>query len=139
MPGEGVIEISTELAVLDKAAASAWPNARPGRFACLSVTDHGHGMTSDVLAHIFDPFFTTKDVGKGTGLGLTAIHGIVKQHEGWVTVASEVGRGSTFKIFLPVSHATPGPTPAGKTESFAPTEFDPARKQVSSANLALRP
>ena len=118
MPEEGVIEIATELAVLDEAAASANPNARPGRFACLSVTDHGHGMTPEVLARIFDPFFTTKDVGRGTGLGLTAIHGIVKQHEGWIAVTSEVGRGSTFKIFLPVSNPTSGSIEADSTESF---------------------
>jgi signal transduction histidine kinase len=138
-PGEGVIEIATELAVLDKAAASANPNARAGQFACLSVTDHGHGMTPEVLAHIFDPFFTTKDVGKGTGLGLTAIHGIVKQHEGWIAVTSEVGRGSTFKIFLPVFDAASGPTANGNMKSFAAPELGAIREQVDSANLALRP
>jgi PAS domain S-box-containing protein len=125
MPGEGVIEITTELAVLDKAAASAYPNGRPGSFACLTVADHGHGMTPEVLAHIFDPFFTTKEVGKGTGLGLTAIHGVVKQHEGWIAVTSEVGRGSTFKIFLPLSNATSSPAPGGNLESFPATEPGP--------------
>jgi PAS domain S-box-containing protein len=119
MPDEGVIKIATELAVLDEAAASANPNARAGRFACLSITDHGHGMTPEVLARIFDPFFTTKDVGKGTGLGLTVIHGIVKQHEGWVAVTSEVGRGSTFKIFLPASNVTLRSTDTGNTASFS--------------------
>jgi two-component system, NtrC family, sensor kinase len=119
MPDEGIIEIATELAVLDEAAAAANSNARPGRFACLSVADHGQGMTPDVLARIFDPFFTTKDVGKGTGLGLTIIHGIVKQHEGWIAVTSEVGQGSTFKIFLPVADATSRPAASEKMEPFA--------------------
>ena len=122
MPGEGVIEIAVDQVVLDEAAALANPNARPGRFICLSVADHGCGMTPEVMARIFDPFFTTKDVGKGTGLGLTTIHGIVKQHEGWIAVTSEVGHGSTFKIFLPVSDATSSPAPVGNLESFPATE-----------------
>ena len=72
------------------------PDARPGRFLCLSVADTGCGMTPDVLAHIFEPFFTTKPVGKGTGLGLATVYGIAKQHGGWVEVQSQPGQGSCF-------------------------------------------
>jgi CheY-like chemotaxis protein len=76
--------------------------ARPGRFACISVEDSGCGIAPQILPRLFEPFFTTKEVGKGTGLGLATVYGIVKQHAGWVEVESELNRGSTFKVFLPV-------------------------------------
>jgi signal transduction histidine kinase len=102
MPAGGVIRLETGLSVLDEAAANSTPGARAGRFVWLAVSDHGCGMNPELLARIFDPFFTTKDVGKGAGLGLSIIQGIVKQHEGWIEVASQVSRGSTFKVLLPV-------------------------------------
>jgi PAS domain S-box-containing protein len=114
MPDGGIVEIRTELVTLDQSAAVENAEARAGQFACLRVTDQGTGMTPQIMSRIFDPFFTTKDVGKGTGLGLSTIHGIVKQHEGWVEVASEVDKGSTFKIYLPVCNAAPA--------NIAPTE-----------------
>jgi PAS domain S-box-containing protein len=113
MPAGGVIRLETGLSVLDEAAANSTPGARAGRFVWLAVSDHGCGMNPELLPRIFDPFFTTKDVGKGAGLGLSIIQGIVKQHEGWVEVASQVGRGSTFKVLLPVwdqGAATAAPT-----------------------------
>jgi PAS domain S-box-containing protein len=120
MPSGGTIDIATDVCVLDETAASLNPEARAGRFVRLSATDHGCGMNPQVLARIFDPFFTTKDVGKGTGLGLSTIHGIVKQHEGWIDVSSEVGHGSTFKIFLPASSAAAAaPANAGRDDDQA--------------------
>ncbi len=112
MPDGGTIGITASLAVLDEAAARANVQARPGSFVCLTVSDIGCGMSPEVLARIFDPFFTTKEVGKGTGLGLATVHGIVRQHAGWIEVASQVGHGSSFKVFLPVweGEAVVGPT-----------------------------
>ena len=85
-------------------AENGLPNlkTRPGRFACLRVEDTGSGIPPEVLPHLFEPFYTTKGVGKGTGLGLASVYGVVEQHGGWIEVASEPGGGATFKIFLPV-------------------------------------
>ena len=105
MPGGGTLTISTSPIELNDAYVQTHPEARPGTFVCLRVSDTGSGMDSATMAHIFEPFFTTKDVGKGTGLGLATVYGIVKQHEGWVEVSSEVGQGTTFNVFFPACSA----------------------------------
>jgi len=108
MPNGGTLRVTTSLVRLDAEAARRHLEARPGRFVCLTFSDTGCGMTREVMNRIFDPFYTTKDVGKGTGLGLSTIHGIVQQHQGWIEVVSEVGRGTTFTVFLPVCDDVPG-------------------------------
>jgi PAS domain S-box-containing protein len=85
------------------------PNLRPGQYVCLSVEDTGQGMDATTLERLFEPFFTTKPVGEGTGLGLSVVYGIVVAHGGAITVESEVGRGSTFRVFLPASEAVAAP------------------------------
>ncbi len=101
MPKGGRLVITTQTEMVDRAAAARNLEAREGRFVVLSVTDTGCGMDQATVNRVFEPFFTTKDVGKGTGLGLATVYGIVKQHNGWLEVASQVGQGSTFRIFLP--------------------------------------
>jgi CheY-like chemotaxis protein len=101
MPRGGQLVIATGSFTLGPDYVRANPEAREGQFVCLSVSDTGTGIAPEHLPHIFEPFFTTKAPGKGTGLGLATAYGIVKQHQGWIEVASSPGAGSTFKIFLP--------------------------------------
>jgi signal transduction histidine kinase/HAMP domain-containing protein/ActR/RegA family two-component response regulator len=106
MPEGGMLTIELGHSELQPSYAQAHPEARAGSFVCLRVTDTGCGMSGDTMARIFEPFFTTKEVGKGTGLGLATVYGISKQHEGWIDVASDPGRGSTFSVFFP-AHSKP--------------------------------
>ena len=106
MPQGGQLRVATEPLTLDAAQAQANPKAHAGQFVCLLVSDTGTGIAPEVLPRIFEPFFTTKEVGKGTGLGLATVYGIVNQHRGWIEVSSQVGEGSTFKVVLP---AIPAP------------------------------
>jgi PAS domain S-box-containing protein len=106
MPAGGTVAISTANAALSDGEALP-PHVLPGSFVSLSVADEGVGMSPEVCQRVFDPFFTTKEPGKGTGLGLSTVYGIVKQHKGWVTVDSEVGRGTELTVYLPAR-------PAGK-------------------------
>ncbi|MBI3853285.1 MAG: PAS domain S-box protein [Verrucomicrobia bacterium] len=101
MPDGGTLRVAAENAVLDQQYADMNPNAKPGPYVGLEVSDTGVGIPPAIIDQIFDPFFTTKEVGKGTGLGLSTVLGIVKSHGGFVTVQSEVGRGTTFKALLP--------------------------------------
>lgn len=102
----GELEIDLAEEVISAAQPGSHPEARPGRYVRLSVTDTGCGMDEATLKRLFEPFFTTKEIGRGTGLGLATVRGIVQQHEGWVEVTSAVGQGSTFRVYLPVSDQT---------------------------------
>lgn len=112
MPGGGRLELRTGAAHFPEAIA---PDLKPGSYALLSVSDSGAGMDDETMDKIFEPFFTTKAVGRGTGLGLSIAYGIVKQHKGHIGVESRPGRGSTFKIYLPLA--------GEKAESAGPEDF----------------
>jgi PAS domain S-box-containing protein len=101
MPEGGRITISTRNAVLDEAYCQSHPQAAPGDFAALEISDTGTGMSGEVMSHLFEPFFTTKRKGKGTGLGLATVYGAVKQNRGHVEVASETGKGTVVTVYLP--------------------------------------
>lgn len=103
MPNGGQIKITTADVVVERAATPMDPEARSGHFLCLTFTDSGCGMDPQILSRIFEPFFTTKPVGKGSGLGLATVYGIIHQHGGWLEVESQPGKGTTFKLFLPPS------------------------------------
>jgi PAS domain S-box-containing protein len=105
MPDGGYLFIETEKVLLDEESAGKHGLAGPGAYARITITDSGMGMDEKVRERIFDPFFTTKEGGKGTGLGLSMAYGIIKQHNGAIDVSSEAGKGSIFKIFLPVISA----------------------------------
>ena len=101
MPNGGRLVIRTKTGVLDAKSSESNPDAQAGEFVCLEVSDTGFGMDKATQQRIFEPFFTTKEAGKGTGLGLATIYGIVKQHKGWIQVESAPGQGSTFSVFFP--------------------------------------
>jgi two-component system cell cycle sensor histidine kinase/response regulator CckA len=103
MPRGGQLCLHISLEDLGSSRATQHADARQGRFVCLTVADSGGGIPPEILRRIFEPFFTTKEVGKGTGLGLATVYGILKQHSGWIEVESELGRGTTFRVYLPTA------------------------------------
>ncbi len=146
MPKGGQISLQINPCDIDQSHVQQQPQARAGRFVCLSVTDTGTGIPADVLPHIFEPFFTTKEVGKGTGLGLATVYGIVKQHSGWLEVETEAGRGTSFKIYLPALDEMPGHAEtssretavAGGNETVLIVEDEKAVRELVSGLLKRR-
>ena len=107
MPEGGKLQVRTANVEIGPEEAAKRPSMIPGSYALISVSDTGHGMDEETKVHIFEPFFTTKEVGKGTGLGLATVYGIVKQSRGFIWVDSKTGEGTTFEIFFPASTAAP--------------------------------
>jgi len=141
MPEGGDLTIETSTVTLDAEYAALHPDARPGPHVLLAISDGGDGMTADVQAHIFEPFFTTKGPGKGTGLGLATVYGIVKQSGGHVTAYSEAGRGTSMKVYLPVADAevasaaavaTDAPPPVGSETILLVEDEDGVRRLTRS-------
>jgi PAS domain S-box-containing protein len=130
MPDGGHLTIETSNIRLDAEYAERHVNVQPGDYVLLAVSDDGAGMTEEVRAHLFEPFFTTKEAGKGTGLGLAMVYGAVRQNGGRIEVYSEVGRGTTFKIYLPAQAATrdtlpqPSSVPRARSTSIMLVEDD---------------
>ncbi len=143
MPHGGQLIMETEIFHLDKEYARGHGYGEPGMYVLLSVSDSGAGMDEDTKKRAFEPFFTTKEPGKGTGLGLSMVYGIVKQHDGYINLYSEPGRGTTFKIYLPlikgeVQKTTgPNPTtyPVGGTETILVAEDDRTVRELTRSVL----
>lgn len=110
MPKGGSLLVETSRVEASAKDLERLPEARPGPHVCLTVTDTGTGILPEARPHIFEPFYTTKKEGKGTGLGLATVYGIVKQHHGWVTVDTEVGKGTTFRVLLPYADEPAAPS-----------------------------
>jgi CheY-like chemotaxis protein len=146
MPQGGVLRLETDTVDIDAAWAHRHQPMPAGRYVRLTVSDTGIGMTQETQAHIFDPFFTTKARGRGTGLGLATVYGIVKQSNGFIWVESHVGGGARFDIYLPVVHepidlpvaAAPVGTPIGGSQTILLAEDDGAVRKLAGEVLASR-
>ena len=144
MPRGGQLRIATSNVEVDD--DWALQNARPGRYVMLEVTDSGSGMDAEIRSHLFEPFFTTKGEGIGTGLGLATVYGIIKQSNGHITVESDVGKGATFRIYLPCvenGHESPAPmeisgTAPGGAETLLLVEDEAGVRQVAREFLELK-
>jgi signal transduction histidine kinase len=145
MPEGGRLVLETSSVDLDEGYAASHPDARAGPHVLLAVSDTGTGMGPETLSHIFEPFFTTKEAGRGTGLGLATVYGIVRQSGGHVAVYSELGRGTSFKIFLPrveeaageTANVRPSALPTTGTETVLLLEDEAALRDVIADQLRL--
>ncbi len=141
MPSGGKLLLETRNVVLDEAYAQANPDVRPGPYVMLAVSDTGSGMSQDVMDKVFEPFFTTKEVGKGSGLGLSMVYGFVKQSGGHIRIYSEVGHGTTIKLYLPPARGQVETAPAtaaalpGGTETIMVVEDDELVRDFVSGQL----
>lgn len=141
MPNGGTLTIGTENLTLDDNYARIHLDAQSGDYIAISISDTGVGMTAELIDRIFDPFFTTKEVGKGTGLGLSTSMGIIKSHGGFITVYSEVGKGTCFKVHLPAtdSHETESPPllelPLGNNELILIVDDEISVRSITSTTL----
>jgi PAS domain S-box-containing protein len=144
MPRGGRLSVETSSVQLTERSAvlSHGVTVRPGSYALLSVSDTGHGMDKETMAHMFEPFFTTKGVGQGTGLGLATVYGIVKQSDGYVWAYSEPGRGTTIKVYLPLTTEpaqaaadTRGPAPVAHGELVLVVEDDAQVRAIAARAL----
>ena len=143
MPSGGKLKIQTANVVLDQTYTRNHPGSKAGDFVMLGVTDTGTGMDTGTLAHMFEPFFTTKERGKGTGLGLATVYGIVKQSDGYVSVESSPGRGASFEIYLPRYKGQPAAEPQPidhaenlhGSESILLAEDSESLKKLAQTNL----
>ena len=142
MTGGGTLSIETSEST-ERAATADISEVETGTYACISVRDTGCGIPPDVLPRIFEPFFTTKEAGRGTGLGLAMVFGVVKQHRGWVTVDSEPGRGATFRVYLPLTErpaamerpAMVATAQRGRGETILVAEDDEPTREMTRAIL----
>lgn len=145
MPNGGTLNLKTENLVLDEAFARMNPEARVGPYVVLTATDTGTGMPPAIRDRIFEPFFTTKELGKGTGLGLSTVLGIAKGHGGFVTVYSEVGHGTSFKVYLPAqpsaeaqrADSTRPALPMGRGELILVADDEVAIQQIAKETLQM--
>ncbi|MDM9381385.1 response regulator [Chlorogloeopsis sp. ULAP01] len=141
MPGGGILTITAENLVIDENYARMHLEAKVGSYAVITISDNGVGIPPEILERIFEPFFTTKELGKGTGLGLSTVIGIVKSHGGFVNVYSEVGHGTSFKIYLPAAQETETELVqeleplAGKGELIMVVDDEPAIQEITKASL----
>ena len=129
MPGGGTLTVATRIVEHDADYGVLHPGVAPGVYASIEITDSGAGMPPEVVARIFEPFFTTKPVGKGTGLGLSMVYGFMQQSAGHITAYSEVGRGTTFKLYFPLEQE-PAPAHAPMPDRSAPAEVEGANGEV---------